>query len=395
MPQLLEDPNVKVKSGIFKFGIPPRALRDDLNIASQPIPRSKFQVVHPILACVRIQCEDESVTLRATDMQTYVRIIEKAEIFTAGECCVNAAIFGKIVDSFASRDHMTMECVDEATRDVIMRAGSSRYHIGALNAEEYPEWPEIELENAKFHCEFPEHWLRNAIRTVAYACGTDELRPVLRNILFRFEDGLLTLVATDTHRLAVSKIRIEGLIGTASCTVPRSSILTLSKMFSPGGGPVIMEADGQTIRFLLSRGEIMARLYDGAFPNFERVIPVNPTKCIAFQRDALLEAVKRLGNVADDSRRLIISIPDRERIVISTSSSNGGGEESVTVGEMMMEEEDFTQYRMAFNYRYLIDALSAIGSQKVILRLSEPLKPCILEGEASEDRHILMPMQVI
>ncbi len=394
MPQLLEDPNVKVKSGIFKFGISPRALRDDLNIASQTIPRSKFQVVHPILACVRIQCDDGAVTLRATDMQTYVRIIEKAEIYTAGECCVNAAIFGKIVDSFASGDHMTMECVDEKTHDVTMRAGSSRYHIGALNAEEHPEWPEIELENAKFHCEFPEHWLRNAIRTVAYACGTDELRPVLLNILFRFEDGLLTLAATDTHRLAISKIRIEGLIGTASCIVPRSSILTLSRMFSSGGGPVIMEADGQTIRFLLSRGEMMARLYDGTFPNFERVIPVNPTKCIAFRRDALLEAVKRLGNMADDSRRLIISIPDRERFVMSVSSQAGGGEESLPC-EMTMAEEDFTQYRMAFNYRYLIDALSAIGCEKVILRMSEPLKPCILEGEASENIHILMPMQVI
>ncbi|MCS6776597.1 MAG: DNA polymerase III subunit beta [Chloroherpetonaceae bacterium] len=354
----------------------------------------------PILNHILIRSEKEGLRLIATDTEIGISCRIPAEIEATGALTAPARLLTEVLANLPDRSDVALSV--DRSHTVHIHCDRSDYKILGLPAEEYPNLPDVQ-DTASFT--LPQKVLREMIRQTIFAVSPDNTRPILTGILIAFDGETVRFVSTDTHRLAVKTVVAKEGQGAQNAVVPERAMNQLTRLLSDAEGDVQVTLSSNQAHFALPGADevqITARLIEGQFPNFQRVIPTQYQKRLTLYTQSLLSAVRRASIVAREDAHRVILRTGEDKLELTASSQSGNAHEEMDVTR---EGDDV---EIAFNARYLLDVLSVLDTERLTLELTEPLKPGVIrpvpppaqdeEGPVSslapDYLCVLMPMQV-
>jgi DNA polymerase-3 subunit beta len=225
------------------------------------------------------------------------------------------------------------------------------------------------------------------------AASTDEARPVLTGELLHIDGQRLVLVATDGHRLAERRLAASAADGIeARLIVPARALAELPRALRGESGDVemlISKARNQVF-FRAGRSEVTSRLIDGQYPNYAQVIPSKSSTVVRVPTSELTQTVRAVSLFARDSANVIRIRAQAGSIVLSAMTNEVGDSRA----ELEAEVEG-SEIQIAFNARYVLDALAVVECDRVELRFDGPLSPGLIKMPGSDDYlYVIMPVRV-
>lgn len=339
----------------------------------------------PILSNVLLETEDDKVKLTATDLDTAIRYVIPAEVAENGAIAIPAHLLGDVVSKLPDAP-VTLEAQDGK---VAVRCGKSDYTILASPAEDYPAIPEV---SDGTEVTLPQGALKEMLKLTTFAASKEETRSLLMGVLFEAKGANLTLVATDTHRLAWKQSAIGQEVATpVSSVVPAKPLIELERVLKDTSDETVLVRFGSSqAQFQTADMTLVSRLLDGQFPNYEKVIPKNPERKVVFNRGAMLDAVRRVLIVASRSAEKAVLSTKGDILEITAESQDvGKAYEEVPIS---MDGENIT---IAFNARYIQDVLNTLNEDQATLELTGALNPGIIRPAGNNEfLYVVMPMQV-
>jgi DNA polymerase-3 subunit beta len=365
----------------MKINTTRQALLDALLVVSRAVSaRAALQALSGIL----ISAEGEA-RLRATDMELGLEVGLEGEVEGGGQVVLPGRLLVEVVRSLS--DGPVTLALREAERDVELSAGSSRFHLRTLPADDFPRFPGTEGEPA----ELPAAPLRDTINRVARAASRDEARPVLTGVLVTVEGDEMTMVATDSYRLAVKTTKLDASVGERlEANVPARALRELARLIEAGGEDSLRVwlTRNQAI-FRVGQTSLSSRLIDGQFPNHQQLLPESFEHEVKLPRAELLEVTRRVSQLAQRNAALRLSFSDGELVVSAETPDLGDAREALPApysGELL---------EIGFNPEFVRDGLESIDADEVVLKLISPLRPGLLEPSTEDDfSYLVMPIRL-
>lgn len=352
----------------------------------------------PILNNLLIQAKDGAIKLISTDLEMGVVSAVRGKIETEGAITINAKLLANYINLLPNKK------IEATAQNNILKIDAENYQtkINGEPADDYPLIPEVS-RNEIYHVKINE--FKEAVGAVAFAAATDSSRPNLTGILLTIEGDKLTLVGTDSYRLAEKTLTIKnngtGHPEAASgeeerrVIVPLRSLLELVRILN---GDYSDETDSDEIEIVLNDNQIMfsfnsveivSRLIDEKYPDYKQIIPVNHKTLATVDREELIRAVKTSAIFSKSGVNDVILDFKGENLMISAASGLAG--ENITTLPVKVEG---IENSVTINYRYLLDGLNTIKSSLVNIELIDANTACILKpAENGDYLYIIMPIK--
>ena len=319
--------------------------------------------------------KDGKLHLAATDLDVSLTSRCEAEIREGGAIAVQAKKLIEIIRSLSASEVLL---VQEEPRVLSIRAGTSRFKIHGLAADDFPTLPTVPA-SAGAKVEIPFADFRRMVAKILFAVSAEESRFQLNGALFKIKDGALEIVATDGHRLALVEKREESLrnvpgnAGEDSVLVPRKALQELQRLEGDAAATALEFRRGEHhLSFRLGQRELICRILEGTFPDYERVIAKDNDKRVLFDRKTLAEAVQRAALMTSDRARAVRLQFSTHQLVISAVNADLG--EAV---EEVACEYDGPEFRLGINPDYLSQFLAAVDTDRVRLELKDENTQCV------------------
>lgn len=332
----------------------------------------------PILQGILCEVRGGALSVTGTDTEITIRTRLDVEALEEGATVVPAKLAAEAVRKLPPG----AVSISTADGEVEIQGNGPRFRLRELNVDDYPQVGATTVEGG-LTVEGKE--FLSAVSQVGVAASTDEARPTLTGVLFETEGDSLRLVATDSYRLAVREV--DGVADVPTTLVPFRALRELARTI--GHDSMSVGLGEREAVFSSERGALSVRIIESTFPNYRQLLPDSYPNRLVVDREGLLDAVGRAALVAED------------HIPVRMSLHAGGAELSVSRQEVGEETEHLAgdyegdEMTIAFNTRYLIDGVSAIDSDSVILETSDPLKPGLITGKGRDSfRYLLMPVRL-
>ena len=367
--------------------VSPSALSSSLSLVSRAVsPRSTL----PVLGNVLLEIEVEGLRVTATNLDLTISALVPATVLEEGRITVPARLLAEYVASL-DETACTME-VEERTQMLRISSGVQRTNLHGIDAVEFPPLPARETAPA---FEVDAASLQQAITQTAVAASGDEQTPVLTGVLLHVEGSRLTLVATDRHRLAVktleAQVLTEGVLS-GTVIVPARHLAELARAINPSRprvGVAFSDARNQVF-FSLRDMEIASRLIEGNYPNYAQVIPAKSTTTVTLPTALLLTSAKTAAVLARDASNPVRLRAAEGQLELLAQAAEVGDHDAPLPAKV-----DGEDVQVAFNARYLLDALQAIDGDHVELALNGPLQPAVVRAQGKDDYLcVIMPVRV-
>jgi DNA polymerase-3 subunit beta len=278
--------------------------------------------------------------------------------------------------------------VDVTSSKMTVRAGRSRFNLQTLPAADYPR---ITLGTEQLQTlSLPQRDLRKLFKLAEFAMAQQDIRYYLNGMLLVVDKGTLQAVATDGHRLSWASLAVPGDYARQEVILPRKTVLELGKLLTDSDDPVTVDILATQVRFRFANVELVSKVVDGKFPDFNRVIPVGHTKLVELDRLTALAALQRAAILSNEKFRgvRIVLAPDLLKIVCTNSEQ----EEA--------EEELEIDYKgdpldIGFNITYLLDALQNVSVDKVRFAFGDANSSALVTMPDRDDyKYVVMPMRI-
>lgn len=363
---------------IMKFDIMRDRLLNGLNDVMKAV-SSKTTI--PILTGIKIDVTEEGLFLTGSDaditIQTFIPVEEDGDqlinITETGSIVLQARMFNEIVRKLPTND-VEIEVVNGLQTHI--RSGKSEFHLIGSDASEYPLLPEVSADGS---FSLPADLLKSIIRETVFAVAASESRPVLTGVNWQIQDDELVCVATDSHRLARRKTKLEQVpTDVSSVVIPGKSLNELNKVLEDSTNPVQIVITSQQVLFKTENVLFFSRLLEGNYPDTTRLIPAEFKTNVTINGKSLLQAIDRASLLAREDRNNVVRFETFEGNIVEISSNSpeiGKVEEQIQV-----EALDGENLKISFSAKYMMEALKAIDGQDVIIQFTGAMRPFILRS---------------
>ncbi|MFT3755526.1 MAG: DNA polymerase III subunit beta [Pseudoxanthomonas sp.] len=339
----------------------------------------------PILANFLVQVNNGQLSLTGTDLE--VEMISRVSVEDAqdGETTIPARKLFEIVRALPDGSKVT---VSQAGDKVTVQAGRSRFTLATLSANDFPSIDEVE---ATERVSVPEAALKELIERTAFAMAQQDVRYYLNGLLFDLRDKTLRCVATDGHRLALCESVLDDNVGTKrQIIVPRKGVTELQRLLEGGDRALELEVGRAHIRVKRDDVSFTSKLIDGRFPDYEAVIPIGADREVKLDREALRAALQRAAILSNEKYRGVrVEVSPN---LLKISAHNPEQEEAQEEVEADTKVDDLA---IGFNVNYLLDALSALKEEFVVIQLRDANSSALVREASSEkSRHVVMPLRL-
>lgn len=349
----------------------------------------------PILSSILFQAEDK-LKLQTTDLETSISCITNAKIIKKGRVGVPARLIGDIVRSLPEAA-VDLE-YNPDKRELALLCQNSSFEIKTLSAEDFPKVPNLESSTIQEECTLESNLFLNVVKQVIRAASKDETRPILTGILFTLSESKVRMVATDSYRLAVTESSIESKKGEKRkeegekirAVIPTKALEDVLKIIS------ILESQEVRMRVLenhivfdLGEAQLIARLIEGQYPNYQQLLPEGYQLELPVKREELIGAVKRISLLAQNNSPVQFDLGKNNLTVSAVTQEVGEAKEDVKI------KYEGEEVKIAFNGQYLLDGLTAVNQEDVLIKLLDPLKPGLIKSvESDEFLYLIMPVRL-
>lgn len=341
----------------------------------------------PILSNVLLEKHGDALTVLATDVD--IQITTRSIVAGGdgdGAVTVAARKFQDILRALPEGSDISLHLEENR---LLLRAGRSRYTLQTLPADDFPK---IEvMDNPRLRITLPQRVLKQKIALVQYAMAAQDIRYYLNGLLFVVNGAEVRLVATDGHRLGFASAQLEQAPG-ENCEVilPRKTILELARQLQDSDDAVEILLSGNQIVFRFGTIELVSKLIDGRFPDYDRVIPKNHQKQVVMSREQLQRALHRAAILTSDKFKGIrLSFSSN---TLKIASSNTEHEEAEEQLEIDYSDSDID---IGFNVTYLLDVLHYMGGDNVQIRFQDSNNSALFQIPGSDEfKYVVMPMRI-
>ena len=338
----------------------------------------------PVLSHILLRGEADHLHLAATDLDVSLTTSCSAEVEGAAGIAVQARKFLEIIRAVVG-DEVRLVLEDEKRLTIV--AGKSRFKINGLSPADFPTLPDVGDHDG---AEIPFAQLKAMIAKVIFAVSVEESRFQLNGALFKLKDDSLEMVATDGHRLALVENDLKGAKAQDGVLVPRKALQELLRF--EGEETVSFRRGEHHLSFRLGRRELICRILEGTFPDYDRVIAKDNDKKAIFERKNLSDAIQRVALLTGDRARAVSLQFDAERLVISAANPDLG-----EAAEEVPCEHGGDELRLGVNPDYMAQFLAALETEKVMLEMKDENTQCIgvpVEGQDRRYLCVIMPMRI-
>lgn len=349
----------------------------------------------PILTGIKIVATNEGVTLTGSDsdisIESFIPIEESGdeivEIKEQGSIVLQARFFSEIVKKLPKD---TVEIEVQSNLLTIIRSGKAEFNLNGLDADEYPQLPQIE-ENHGF--QIPADLLKNLIRQTVFAVSTSETRPILTGVNWKVENNTLHCIATDSHRLAMRTAHIETEnTGSYNAVVPGKSLNELSKILDDSTDLVDIVITENQVLFKTKHLLFFSRLLDGSYPDTTRLIPNESKTEVVLATKEFLQSIDRASLLAREANNNVVkfsTLPDGVVEISSTSPEIGKVNE-----EIQSKSIDGEELKISFSAKYMMDALKALESSEIRIKFTGAMRPFVINGLDDDTvLHLILPVR--
>ena len=341
----------------------------------------------PVLGNVLLKTEDAGLKLTATNLEIGITCWIPGRIETEGATTIPARLLTDLVGTLPASEKVELELQGADT--LHLRCGRFATHVKGIDAEDFPT---VQTAGDRPTTRIAQKVLRRALSEVTFAAASDEARPILTGVLAKFEGNKLTLAAADNYRIAVRTIEILDAVEAVSVVIPARSLHELERLLADVDEPVelVLATARNQVLFRLDGIDLVSRLIDGQFPNYQQVIPASSATKAELDREELLRAVRPAALIASSSANIVRLIVGGEGSGITVSATAEVGDYTGDV-EATVEGDGTT---IAFNARYLADVLGNVTADRFTLELNGPLSPGVFRpvGDAAYV-HVVMPVR--
>lgn len=345
----------------------------------------------PILDNFLFQLEENTLTVTASDAET--RLVTSLEVMNAegsGLFCVSAKMLLDPLKELPEQP-LTFD-VNDANLEVFIHFQNGKYNFIGQKGDTYPQ--QKPLSEQAVEVMMDAQLLLNGISRSLFATADDELRPVMNGVYFDFHTDDLTFVASDGHKL----VRLRNLSvqseERASFILPKKPATLLKNLLAKEEGLIRLQFDDNNAYVRCANCEMVCRLIEGRYPNYNSVIPKENPFQVTIDRMFLLNALKRVSVFSNQSSSLIKLHLEDNLLTVSAQDIDF----STSAEERIPCEYNGDELSIGFKATYLIDILGNISSTDVILQLADPSRAGLilpLENQENEDLlMLLMPMML-
>jgi DNA polymerase III subunit beta len=342
----------------------------------------------PVLTNVLLKTEDGGLKLTATNLEIGITYWVPGKIETDGATSVPARLLTDLVNSLPGSEPIALELGDGETLHI--RAGRFESNIKGIPAEDFPT---VQTAGERPITRVAQKVLRQALDETAFAAASDEARPILTGVLARFEGDQLTLAAADNYRIAVKTITVLDPVEETSVVIPARALHELGRVLADSDEPVsiVLAHSRNQLLFHLDGVDLVTRLIDGQYPNYQSVLPASHATRAVLDREELLRAVRPAALIAHESANIVklgVGLDGDGAISVSANAEVG---DHVGRVEAAIEGDGTT---IAFNARFLADVLTNVDADQFALELNGPLSPGVFKP-IGDDRyvHVVMPLR--
>ena len=347
----------------------------------------------PILSNILMEADEKSIgasklRMTTTNLEITTRCMIPINIEEPGGITIPVRLFSSIIRELPEKE-LTIQTKEN---NIVIECEKSVFKVFGLPPNEFPSPPKPdEIISTSINSNI----LKDIIRKTRFAVSTDETRHALTGVNLTLKDNRVKMVATDGHRLAFIGEQVptppkEEL----SVIVPTKVLNEIIRIFPEEGEKVKVSIGKNYILFSLENILIMSRLVEGTFPNYEQVIPKEPRISVQANTKALLESTRRISLLTDEKSNLIkVKVEKGKLLITGSTPSAGEGKEEI---DCTLTGEEI---EVGFNVKYLLDILRAMDTEEVVIRLTNPASPVLLQPfskDPKEDNYlcVVMPLRL-
>ena len=339
----------------------------------------------PILANVLLEQKDGGLHVTATDLEMQITAVADLP-GKEGQATTVAA--RKLQDLLRALPDGSTLNVEAPGNKMTVRAGRSRFNLQTMAAADYPR---ISLGTEQLQTlSLPQKDLRALFRLAEFAMAQQDIRYYLNGMLLVVDQGTLQAVATDGHRLSWASLAVPGSYSRQEVILPRKTVLELGKLLGDSEEAVTLDILANQVRFRFGNVELVSKVVDGKFPDYNRVIPTGYGKVLELDRLELLSALQRAAILSNEKFRGVrIVLADGELRIICTNAEQEEAEELL---EVAYKGEPLD---IGFNITYLLDVLQNLASEQVLLSFGDANSSALVTMPDRDDyKYVVMPMRI-
>ncbi len=347
--------------------------------------------VVPILENVLFEIDGGNLLITASDLQTSVMVELQVESKEDGSIAIPAKILIETLKNLPEQP-VTFS-IDDQNYNIEINSDNGRYKLAGENSADFPKVPEV-IDS--YSSDINSDVLNSAISNTIFSTSTDELRPAMTGVFFKLSSTGCTFVSTDGHRL-VKYIRtdIKGDEVDHDMILPRKSLNLLKSILpSDKSSNIKLDFNASNAYFSYENIKMVCRLIDERYPDYENVIPSDNTNTVSITKSEILGSLKRISIYANKTTNQVRFKISGSEILISAEDLDFSNE----ANERISCEHDGDDIEIGFNAKFLIEMLSNINSDKVIIKLSEPNRAGLLIPEDINDSEditmLVMPVML-
>ena len=339
----------------------------------------------PVLSHLLLRAEDGKLHIAATDLEVSLTSSCDGEVTESGSIAIQAKKLLEIMRAAAGED-VTLRIDQEGLMTILV--GQSVFKIRGLPAEDFPSLPAVEGEDP---IEVPFDTFRSMIAKIFFAISSEESRFQLSGALMKIGDDSLTLVATDGHRLALVETAAEGLRATEGVLVPRKTLQELLR-FDETDETLHCRRTEHHLSFTLGRRQLICRILEGTFPDYERVIATDNDKHIAVDRKQLAGVIQRVSLLTGDRSRAVKMHIESSALEVSAANPDLG-----EAREQVPCSFDGGPLAVGLNPDYLGQFLGATDTERIVFELKDESSQCVARPDGGSDVRyvcVIMPIRL-
>lgn len=351
----------------------------------------------PILTGLKMVVNEDNIVLTGSNSDITIESVISANdtnndltIENTGAIVLPARFFSDIVKKLPDKK-VTIEVTSGFQADIT--SGSAKFQINGQDAENFPHLPEIETNKS---VTLPNDILKEVIRQTVIAVSKQESRPILAGVHMTLRDGILTAVATDSHRLAQRKVVLENIDNGIDFDViiPGKSMEELSGMISDVHEDVQMQVTENQVLFIFGNTHFYSRLLEGNYPETSQLIPQTADTTVELEAGTFLSSIERASLLSHESRNDVVKLslkPSENFVRISGDSPDIGTVEE----EVVTSALDGNDLEISFNPNYMKDALRSFGQATIKISFTSPLRPFTLVPTEDQENfvHLITPVR--
>ncbi|MBQ3656367.1 MAG: DNA polymerase III subunit beta [Bacteroidales bacterium] len=346
----------------------------------------------PILDNFLFDLSGNTLTIMASDLESSMRTrITLDNVDGGGKIAIEAKRLTDILKEFPEQP-LIFE-INQETFAVDIISDNGKFSIVGANGDEYPEMLKLN-EESTVSVNISGAILLKGINKTFFATGDDELRPVMSCIFIQFNDNGATFVASDTHKLVKYTNNSVNTGSQASFMLPKKPANMLKSILGKGEQEIKLQFDDKNAYFQLSEYEMICRLQEGQYPNYEAVIPTNNPNRLTISRADFATVLKRVSVFSSSSNLIKLDIK-ADQVTVTAQDIDF----SISAYEKINAQYEGEEMLIGFKSAFLVDILNAMNTENVVLQMSDPSRAGVIvplekESEQEDELMLLMPMMI-